>query len=716
VAARRASSLTTIRSASRTTRTTRGSRGESGKLDQQAFDRTYVLNGANSWNNTYSGNVDWVIKPTIFVNATAGYFFYNNTTPEEVRYNDTIYQYSQSPCGLLDVPSSYCQSTGWQNTQLSNAGTIKNVFNRVFMNVNGTFFMSKAGQHTFKTGLRFERFGNDVQDGRAKPFVTIFWDQNYAGTRGKYGYYELRQDGTVGNVHSNNYSVWFQDTWSINSRLTVNAGVRLETEYVPSYKGPNVPNCKDAPLDPNCQQDISFGMGDKIAPRLGLAWDLKGDGKWKFYSSYSWYYDITKLELPRGSFGGDHWVTYDWTLDTYDFSTIKCGEGNTGCPGKFITSTDWRHSSNQPDPIFADYFSRPGMTGIDPNLKPVQTGDFQVGLDHELSRTMSLGFRYIHKWVTRTIEDTGIYAPDLGTDPSGQTLVEDYLIANPGEGYAVAMEPRFPALVEGKPKRNYDAFEVHLRKRFSQNWAADATYTYSRIYGNYPGLASSDEWGRNSPNVNRLWDNTVMSYDPSQNLVYGLLNSDRPHQFKVSGSYDFKFGLSAGAFWILQSGLPNSTVMRVSTGGYPVFVYGRNDMGRLPTYQNVDLVLTQEFKMGGNKRLSVAANFDNVLDLKNTTNYFYQQYGNQLVNVQSSSRRNIGLPITYFYAGNLNAYPTGSVNQAGKWDLQQAVYTYTLPKTAGGAYGGTMWDNPFYGTPDQYQGRRQIRISAKFSF
>jgi hypothetical protein len=686
--------------------------GQVGTLDQATYDRTYVLNGGDSWNNAYSGNVDWVVKPTVFINATAGYFMYNNTTPADVRFNDIRYIYNNTPCGYLDVPSSFCQNTGWSNTQLSSAGTEKNLFNRVFVNVNGTFFKSLAGQHTFKAGLRYERFGNDVRSGLTYPQVTVLWNQDYAGSRGKYGYYELVQNGTVGNVHSNNYSFWFQDTWSINSKMTINAGIRLENEYVPSYKGSEVPDCSVAPNDPNCQISIKFGFGDKIAPRLGFAYDLKGDGKWKAYGSYSWYYDITKLELPRGSFGGDHWVTYDWTLDTYDYTTIKCGEGNTGCPGKFITSTDWRHSSNQPDPIFADYFNRPGMTGIDPNLKPVQTGDFQVGLDHELNPTMSLGFRYIHKWVTTTIEDTGIYAPDLGSDPTGQTLVEDYLIANPGSGYAVQMEPRFPTLVEDKPIRKYDAFEVHLRKRFSKNWAADATYTYSRIWGNYPGLASSDEWGRNSPNVNRLWDNTVMNYDINQNLVRGLLNTDRPHQFKVSGSYDFKFGLSAGAFWILQSGLPNSTVFRASNGGYPVFPYGRNDMGRLGTYTNVDLVLTQTIKVGKNKRLLLQMNVDNLFDLKTATNYYYQGYGNVL----TYSRTNIGLPITYFYSGKTTNFPSGSVNPSGAYTVQQAAYLFTLPTAAGGAYGGALWDNPFWKTNDQYQGRRNIRISAKFTF
>jgi hypothetical protein len=669
-----------------------------GQLNQDAYDRTYVLNGNDQWNDTYSGNVDWVITPTLFLNATAGYFKYNTTTPPEVRYNDIRYIYSGTPCGLLDVPSSYCQSTGWSNTQLSSAGTEKNIFTRVFANVNGTWFKTAAGQHTFKAGLRYERFGNDVRTGLTYPQVTVVWDSNFLGSRGKYGYYELVQNGTVGNVHSNNYSIWVQDSWSLNNKLTVNAGVRAENELVPSYKG-DVPDCNEFPNDPNCAISIRFGMGDKIAPRLGFAYDIKGDSKWKAYGSYSHYFDITKLELPRGSFGGDHWISYDWTLDTYDFSTIKCGEGTTGCPGTYITSTDWRHSSNQVDEIFSEYYDRPGMTGIDPNLLPVQTGDFQVGLDHELTPRLAVGARYIHKWVKRTIEDVGIYAY-VGGD-----YIEDYLISNPGEGYAVNMEPRFMNLITPKPKRDYDAVEFHVRKRFSNNWAADATYTYSRIYGNYPGLSSSDEWGRNSPNVNRLWDNTVMSYNPQQQVVYGVLNSDRPHQFKVSGSYDFNFGLSAGAFWILQSGLPNSTVFRASGGGYPVFVNGRNDLGRLPTYENLDLVLTQTFRLGGNRRIALQANFDNVLDLKNVTNFFYEQYGTGVFQrcnqgPTCSARANVGLPITYFYT---------------PYDLATAAALYTTPKADGG-YGGTLWDNPFFGVNDQFQSRRQIRISLKFSF
>jgi hypothetical protein len=665
--------------------------------DPAAFDRKYRLNGQDDWNNTYAGNVDWVVTSRFFVNATAGYFFTNTTTPEEARGNAIVHSYSGSPSdaymisqGKPTVPASISANpSGWSDNP-ANTGTLYNKYSRAFFNVNATWFKPMAGQHTFKTGLRYERFGNDVLDGATKPNVMLYWGTDYgAGAPvGTYGYYELTQQGTVGNVRSNNYSIWFQDTWSLNNKLTLNAGVRAENEMVPSYKA-GAPDCNEFPNDPNCAISIRYGMSDKIAPRLGFAYDIKGDSKWKAYGSYSWYYDITKLELPRGSFGGDHWVSYYWTLDTYDYTKIQCGEGSTGCPGRFISSLDWRHSSNQVDPVFEAYFNRPGMTGIDPNLKPVKTGDYQFGLDHELRTSMSLGVRYIHKWAARTIEDVGILAPDPAQPGS---IVEDYLISNPGEGLAIQMEPSAPNLVTPKPKRNYDALEFHLTKRLANNWAADATYTYSRLYGNFPGLASSDEWGRNSPNVNRLWDNTVMSYDPQMRLVYGLLNTDRPHQFKLTGSYDFNFGTTVGAYWIMESGAPNSTVARVSSGGYPVFVNGRNDLGRLPVYYNLDMNVSHQLKLGATRRLVLAANFDNVLDLNRITGWYQEQYGQVLW--RGSGRQNVALPISYFHQ---------------PYDIQAAAAQFR-------ASGGTLWDNSFYKVPDQYSARRRIRISAKFTF
>ena len=52
-----------------------------------------------------------------------------------------------------------------------------------------------------------------------------------------------------------------------------------------------------------------------------------------------------------------------------------------------------------------------------------------------------------------------------------------------------------------------------MARRFADNWMFNASYTLSRLYGNYPGLASSDEIARIAPNVTRLFDGLVMAFD-----------------------------------------------------------------------------------------------------------------------------------------------------------------------------------------------------------
>ena len=88
--------------------------------------------------------------------------------------------------------------------------------------------------------------------------------------------------------------------------------MRTERERVPTYTtGADIP-----------EFGLEFGFKDKLAPRVGFAYDIKGDGKWKAFGSWGVFYDIFKLELPRGSFGGDKWLDYHYTLDTLGLADL----------------------------------------------------------------------------------------------------------------------------------------------------------------------------------------------------------------------------------------------------------------------------------------------------------------------------------------------------------------------------------------------------------
>jgi hypothetical protein len=626
----------------------------------------YEKVGTNYVNNLYSANLDWVLTPTLFANITAGSLRYNNTTPSGFAGTETRHVFSRSAIGYAPVPVELQHGANWQDTK-SSADTRALLYGRFFINANTIWYKNLAGQHTFKAGMRYERLDQDSDDGERYPRVMLSWNASttdVAGrsVRGTYGYFRVRQIMTVGKVHSNNYGFWLQDAWSVNSKLTVNAGVRAENEHVPTYT-----QTSDA-------QGIDFGFGDKIAPRVGFAYDIKGNSQWKLYGSYGHFYDITKLSLPMGAFGADKWIDYYFTLDTYNWPSITCTDGltGTGCTGgKLIKSRDMRYNSSQNDPRLIPYYGAP-RSAIDPTLKPFQTREFTLGMDHELNPTMSVGVRYVHKWLVKGIEDVGRLLP----------FGELYFISNPGYGDSYTILPDFPDKHTPPAERKYDSIEVRLKRRLANRWSAEFSYTFSKLQGNYSGLGASDEEGRTDPNVSRAFDSLYQSYNQYGEWVGGYLKTDRPHVAKLQATYDLPWGTSLGLFGIVQSGIPWSSYM--DWNGYsPVFFDNRGNMGRTPTYSRFDLAISHDFRLG-KYRLNLNANVDNLFDQKTVTDYWENVWRDPIEAFGDET----------FFAG-FNAYDLAAKQKA---------------------MGYTLRDNPLFGEAYSKMGARSVRVGAKFTF
>ncbi len=173
----------------------------------------------------------------------------------------------------------------------------------------------------------------------------------------------------------------------------------------------------------------------------------------------------------------------------------------------------------------------------------MQNQEIVLGIEREVAANLSVGARWVHKWLVRALDDTGSVDAQQN---------EIYTIANPGEGLtsvAYSFSDGSGTVPMPKPKREYDGVELTLNKRLSNNWSGRLSYLWSRTFGNYSGLSQTDENGRQSPNVGRLYDYPVMEFGQDGQPVYGVLATDRPHQVKAQFLYDFSFGLSAGLNW-----------------------------------------------------------------------------------------------------------------------------------------------------------------------
>lgn len=546
-------------------------------------------------NYSVSGNLDWVASPRFFLGLRGGYYMADQHDSNVTEQPRIIFSTGNN-IGLLDTPVSLQRSTGFQNIPSNNKVT-RDQQTRLYFQADGTLYANAGGAHQVKFGVQADRVGNDVLSGESANLVRIRWNTALGGLRGPYGYYQVRSNGvkpkqgfiTEGNIHTTNIGLFIQDAWTINNKLTINAGVRTERERVPTYSaGADIP-----------EFGLEFSFKDKLAPRVGFAYDIKGDGKWKAYGSWGVFYDIFKLELPRGSFGGDKWLEYYYTLDTPDWQNLTAGANcPPACSGTLIRGPiDFRH------PSF-------GSDAIDPDLKPMKLQEASAGLEHQLNDVMAISLRYVHKQVDRAIEDTG------ALDAQGNEI---YIIANPGFNLAELAFTN-PNVQNPKAVRDFDSVEFAFDKKYSDNWYLRAGYTWSRLYGNYSGLSQSDENGRTSPNVGRLWDYPLMMFQDGGKAALGPLATDRPHQFKTQFIYMFGFGTSVGVNEYVASGLPVTREIGIyAPNNLPVQYLGRGSDGRTPMFSQTDLLVQHGFKVGGSREVQLSLNVINLFNQSTAT-------------------------------------------------------------------------------------------------
>jgi hypothetical protein len=623
---------------------------------------TNYSKGTKFPNYSLSGNVDWVASPKLFFGVRGGYYF-SDVNDFNVISDPRIVFATGNNLNIPGVPAALLGSTGFSTFPAAAFnGTTRDQQTRAYLQADGTLYGNLAGQHQVKFGAQFDRVGNNVLAGEQGNRVQLQWDTPLSSgvplTRGTYGYYQVRSNAvdpkkgfiTEGDVHTNNIGLFIQDSWTVNNRLTINAGVRTERERVPTYT-----TQADVP-----EFGIEFGFKDKFAPRVGFAYDVTGSGRSKVFGSWGVFYDIFKLELPRGSFGGDKWLEYYYTLDTYDWKNLVTGANcPPACAGTLIRGPiDFRFVSLDQD-------------HQDPDLKPMKQQEATVGLEHQLSDVIALSVRYVHKQIDRAIEDTG------ALDPSG---TEIYIIANPGENLA-SLAFTDPDVPNPKPVRDYDSVELAAEKRFANNWYLRTSYLWSRLHGNYSGLSQSDENGRTSPNVGRLWDYPLMMFQDGGIPALGPLATDRPHQLKAQFIYQFGFGTSVGVNQFVASGLPVSREIGIyPPNNLPVNYLGRMSDGRTPTYSQTDMLVQHAFRIGGSRQLQLSLNVLNLF--------------NQDTSISKNS--------TYHKTNGV--VPNETLFYSGQQTLEQLITSQNIVR------------NPLFLMDNGFQAPIQARFGVKFTF
>jgi outer membrane receptor protein involved in Fe transport len=405
------------------------------------------------------------------------------------------------------------------------------------------------------------------------------------------------------------YNFFVQDSWKVSDRLTINPGIRYEQQ---SLSGTLV-------------QD--FQLKNNWAPRVGVIYDVLGNGRSKLYGNFGIFYARIPNDLAARALSADDGVSRADYFDAQLTRPIPNGVATQTPGGGVIT----QHLS----------VAGVGASLIDPDAKLSFKNEVVLGYEFEAMSNTSLGVRYIRRTIGRVLEDVAA-APMVAYD-LGLTEGVDYILRNPGPDDEVLF-PELGARFED-PIHNYDAVELTLDRRFSGKWQGTASYRWSRLHGTFEGFYREDN-GQSDPGITSLYD--FPTNDPSYTAIGGAqfgypgdirflgvlgqgpLPLDRPHQIKLYGNFaatdDFGVGLAFNA----SSGKPLTPLAsnpNYHNGGE--IPLGPRGSGietidgfrtRTPFEYQVDAQASYNLRFG-DRRITLLADAFNLFNLRRTIDY-----------------------------------------------------------------------------------------------
>ncbi|MBK9797197.1 MAG: TonB-dependent receptor [Holophagaceae bacterium] len=356
-------------------------------------------------------------------------------------------------------------------------------------------------------------------------------------------------------------------------------------------------------------QSYTFKMSDNIAPRLGVTYDMNGDGKSKLYAFWGRYFEKVPNDICVRAFSNEKGVNRS------DFLTLA--PGFNGLSNPILDGTPVVDDGADPTAPTTSHYRTTGdqTTIVIPGTKSMYQDELVFGFDVELANGVALSNRFIYRKLGRILEDMSLDG-------------DSYFIANPGSNNgAIAAATGFTGVATfPDPTRNYYAFEFELRKSTSK-YNAFMNLRLSKLEGNYEGLFRNDN-GQSDPNISSLYDLPVEAMVDSgrgltgnEQFLIGALPSDRTLVINAGGSYNLDLGFNVGFTARYLTGTPITSYL-----AHPVYenageipVYGRGVEGRLPSRFLFDLAAQYTLKLGGSKQLIFLANVFNVFNQQKVT-------------------------------------------------------------------------------------------------
>jgi len=439
-------------------------------------------------------------------------FLISNNAYLELKYSGYYAQVDNMPIwGDVNSPIHYDLATG-----VSSNGPWwpwDFIMSRNQVNANFSYFADDflGGDHDFKIGIQFNR--GTVESWGGYGGGKAYYD--YAGY--PYLLYEQninRYGGLIQNI-----GAFFDDSWKIGERLTINFGLRFDHHdaSIPAFSlmdGWTETSEKGKSID-------DLIVWNSFSPRIGIAFQLTSDQKTLLRASFGRYYNypyIGNWESPGPN-----------APDLYAY---------------WWNGTEWE--------LWLEIPGEMGYT-VDPEIKNPYADQFSVGLERELFSKFSVGATLIYRNNKSLIgykNVTGLYEQVQRISPDNNRAYTVFNQLNPGENDYWLTNP------EGWGQ-TYTGFILNFNKRYSNNWLLNASLTWSKAEG-----LNLTSYGEGIHAV--VWHTGQVGTDPNDLVnAEGPLNLDRTWMFKLSAVYNFPWDILASLYFVYQTGRPHLTYVRI---------------------------------------------------------------------------------------------------------------------------------------------------------
>jgi Carboxypeptidase regulatory-like domain len=385
-------------------------------------------------------------------------------------------------------------------------------------------------------------------------------------------------DGIIHGYRERNQGWYVQDDWKVNSRLTVNLGLRWEYDGVFGDHYGNLTNVWPSLLQtvtpPTTSQATGDGLVGYVVPsNFSSHYPAPPAGVTTLQSEFP-----SKNGVPKNDFGpriGFAWNPMDRLVVRGGFGMFYDRVGSSkfvhaveqGVP--YALTLDYAGGAALPYTISNPFPSTP--LGFVPRWFDPATGKssnlntpFYESVHAPLSRQFNLGLQYQlgQRWVVEVgyVGSSGINQANYNHNINLAQLASPSNPINGQTTNTVANAPyRVPYLgyqpiglqaTAYDAIYNYNSLQITARKQLSQGFTMQAAYTWSKDLTNLSGNGQT-----NVNDANRT------------GTQYGPAYFSHPHRFVLSYTYDLPFGNPNGALSKLVTGwnISGNTIVQTGT-------------------------------------------------------------------------------------------------------------------------------------------------------